>query len=59
MYISKKILGAVVLAAGIVILTALTVLYCFTEMQIPSWCYAAGWIGCLLGMMRCERRIAG
>ena len=56
MYISKKILGAVVLAAGIIILTAL---YCFTEMQIPSWCYAAGWIGCLLGMMKCERRIAG
>lgn len=42
MYIRKEILSAIILSAGIIILTALAVLYCFTEVQIPSWCLWGG-----------------
>ena len=59
MYIRKEILSAIILSAGIIILTALAVLYCFTEVQIPSWCYGAGWFGCLFGMVSCEKKIEG
>lgn len=57
MYIRKNFLNSLVLAAGIIILTALTVLYCFAEIRIPAWCYAAGWLSCLYGMLTCTRRI--
>lgn len=58
MYIGKRTSGIIILFAGMVLLTVLAVLYCFTDLDIPSWCYGAGWIGCLCAMVRCTKRIS-
>lgn len=57
MYIRKSLLGALVAAAGMTVLAILMVLFCFTEIQIPSVVYAAAWIGCLCAMLRGASRI--
>ena len=51
MYIRKSLLGGFIAAAGMTVLAILMVLFCFTEIQIPTIVYAAAWIGCLCAMM--------
>ena len=51
MYIRKSILKAAVLTLGIIILTVLAVLYCFTETNIPSSVYLISWLVCLHAML--------
>ncbi|HIZ75731.1 MAG TPA: hypothetical protein H9723_10920 [Candidatus Mediterraneibacter stercoravium] len=58
MYIRKAIIGAAVLMAGIIILGGLTVLYCFTETNIPTQVYLISWMMCLYVMLACSRRIS-
>lgn len=57
MYIRKSLLGGLIAAAGMTVLAILMVLFCFTEMQIPTIIYAAAWIGCLCAMLRGASRI--
>lgn len=57
MYIKKSLLAGLVAAAGMAVLSLLMVLFCFTEIQIPSAVYAAAWAGCLLAMLRGASRI--
>lgn len=57
MYIRKSLLGGLTAAAGMTALAVLTVLFCFTETQLPTIVYAAAWIGCLYAMLRGTSRI--
>lgn len=57
MYIRKSLLGGLIAAAGMAVLAILTVLFCFTEIQIPAAVYAAAWTGCLCAMLRGASRI--
>lgn len=57
MYIKKSLLAGLVAAAGMAVLSLLMVLFCFTEIQIPSAVYVAAWVGCLLAMLRSASRI--
>ena len=38
-------------------LAVLTVLFCFTETELPTIVYAAAWAGCLYAMLRGASRI--
>ncbi len=42
---------------GVVVLLVLTVLFCFTQTQIPTAVYAAGWFGCLGAMLAVVTKI--
>ncbi len=57
MYIRKSLLGGLVAAAGMAVLAILMVLFCFSEMRIPSAVYAAAWFGCLCAMLHGASRI--
>lgn len=57
MYIKKSLLGGLVAAAGMTVLAILMVLFCFTEIQVPSVVYAAAWFGCLCAMLLGAARI--
>ncbi len=57
MYIRKSILGGLTAAAGMTVLAILMVLFCFTEIQIPTIVYAATWTGCLCAMLHGASRI--
>ena len=57
MYIRKSILGGLTAAAGMTVLAILMVLFCFTEIQIPTIVYAAAWTGCLCAMLHGASRI--
>lgn len=57
MYIRKSFLGALTAAAGMAALAVLTVLFCFTETELPTIVYAAAWAGCLYAMLRGASRI--
>ncbi|HJC33184.1 hypothetical protein H6B07_13020 [Mediterraneibacter glycyrrhizinilyticus] len=54
MYIRKSVLRGIAAIAGIIILAAVAVLYCFTEISIPMPVYAAVWFGCLAVMLACS-----
>ncbi len=58
MYIKKSILEAAVFIIGAVVLCILAVLYCFTEVDIPSAVYLVSWVGCLYAMLTGTERIA-
>ena len=47
MYIKKSVLGTMVALAGGAVLTALCILFSFTEVAIPVPVYAAAWFSCL------------
>lgn len=51
MYNKKSLLGALVAAAGMAVLSLLMVLFCFTEIQISALVYAGAWCGCLCAML--------
>lgn len=51
MYMKKSILEAAVLIIGAIVLCILAVLYCFTEVNIPSAVYLVSWVGCLYAML--------
>ena len=57
MYIRKSILGGLTAAAGMTVLAILMVLFCFTEIQIPTIVYAAAWTGCLCARLHGASRI--
>ena len=57
MYIRKSILGGLTAAAGMTVLAILMVLFCFTEIQIPTIAYAAAWTGCRCAMLHGASRI--
>ena len=52
MYIKKTLFGGLIVAGGTAFLACLMVLFCFTEIQIPTLVYVTAWIGCLYVMMR-------
>lgn len=58
MYMKKSILEAAVLIIGAIVLCILAVLYCFTEVNIPSAVYLVSWVGCLYAMLAGTERIA-
>lgn len=47
MYIKKSVISGIIIMTGICVLAALTILYCFTEVQIPRAVYMAIWVGCI------------
>lgn len=57
MYIKKSIISGIVITLGVIVLTALAVLYCFTEIQIPGGVYIIAWIGCILAIVDIVDRI--
>ncbi|MCC2255223.1 hypothetical protein LKD70_12475 [Ruminococcus sp. CLA-AA-H200] len=57
MYIKKSVLGTMVALAGGAVLTALCILFSFTEVAIPVPVYAAAWFSCLGGMLALTSRI--
>ena len=69
MYIRKSVLGMMVAAgggaglgvlgdvAGAAVLAVLAVLFCFTEIRIPTAVYGAAWFGCLYAMLAATSRI--
>ncbi|WP_072524876.1 hypothetical protein [Clostridium sp. Marseille-P3244] len=57
MYIRKSVLGMMVAAGGAAVLAVLAVLFCFTEIRIPTAVYGAAWFGCLYAMLAATSRI--
>lgn len=57
MYIKKSVLSALTAFVGAVVLLLLAVLFCFTEIGIPAWVYAAGWFGSLWSVLYIVSRI--
>ena len=51
MYIKRSVLAMLTAFTGVAVLLVLTVLFCFTQTQIPTAVYAAGWFGCLGAML--------
>lgn len=51
MYIRKSVLKKFVLVMSIVILLIVGILYCFTELAVPTVIYGAAWFGCLAVML--------
>ncbi len=57
MYSKKSFLGGLIAAGGSAFLAFLMVMFCFTEVRIPSGAYEAAWIGCLYIMLRGVSRL--
>lgn len=57
MYIKRSVLAMLTAFTGVVVLLVLTVLFCFTQTQIPTAVYAAGWFGCLGAMLAVVTKI--
>lgn len=57
MDIKKTLFGGLIVAGGSAFLACLMVLFCFTEIQIPTLVYVTAWIGCLYVMMRAAAKI--
>lgn len=57
MYIRKSVLGACTIAAGVVFLMVLLVLFCFTEINIPVPVYVSAWLVGLGAMWMAAARI--
>ena len=55
MYIRKSVLRGIAAIAGIIILAAVAVLYCFTEISVPTPVYAAAWFGCIAAVLAATR----
>ena len=51
MYIRKSVLCVITGILGVSVLAVLCVLFCFTQTNVPTAVYAAGWFGCLGAMM--------
>ena len=47
MYIRKSVISKLILAIGVGVLAILTILYSFTEINIPTGIYAVVWGGCI------------
>lgn len=47
MYIKKSIMSAAVIIFGVFLLTVMAILFCFTEIRIPSYASIAMWIACI------------
>ena len=51
MYIRKSVLRVITAVIGIIILSAVALMYCFTDIATPMPVYAAVWFGCLAAML--------
>lgn len=58
MYIRKSVLYLLTGVLGTAVLAVLCVLFCFTQTEVPSAVYAAGWFGCLGAMLAAADRIS-
>ena len=58
MYIRKSVLCVLTGILGVSVLAVLCVLFCFTQTNVPTAVYAAGWFGCLGAMMAAAGRIS-
>lgn len=57
MYIRKSVLYALTAVLGAAFLSVLCILYCFTQTEVPTAVYAAGWFGCLGAMLAAAGKI--
>lgn len=48
MYIKKSVISKIVMAIGMGILIVLTVLFCFTEVNVPGTVCMMAWIVCIV-----------
>ena len=61
MYVKKSIVSGIITFLGIIVLCILSILYCFTELNIPEVFYFLAWGLCISFMVgsvsRIERQI--
>ena len=57
MYIKKSVLATLTALVGMIVLIVLSVMFCFTEIEIPVQAYAVGWFGCLFLMQFISAKI--
>ncbi len=55
MNIRKSVFNSIISITGIVFLIVLAVLYCFTEVSVPTPVYAAAWFGCIAVVLGATR----
>lgn len=55
MDIRKSVFNRIISISGIISLIVLAVLYCFTEISVPTPVYAAAWFGCIAAVLAATR----
>ena len=51
MYLRKAVLKKLTIVIAIIVLLIVGILYCFTELAVPTLLYVGVWFGCLAVML--------
>ena len=59
MYVRKSVICGVIIFIGVLFLSVLSILYCFTEINIPGVLYILAWGLCIFLMVKSVSKIEG
>lgn len=59
MYIKKSVICGVIIFTGVLLLLVLSILYCFTEINIPGVLYILAWVLCIFFVVKSVSKIEG